>query len=152
MTFEYVYGFCVRLCTAFVHVVRILRTYTAYLLRKLCGFWFIESLDDPILRVLWFVESIDDPILRVLWFYIVRENNRDSLKVSMIRSWGSVKFFVRTRCSLWLDRLEDPIFRVPSSSLSARAIRYDWAVSRIRYFGFRQVLHLTICSLLTFRS
>ena len=37
--FAYVYGFCICLCTVFAHVVRILRTYTAYLLRKLCGFF-----------------------------------------------------------------------------------------------------------------
>ena len=67
--------------------------------------WFVESLNDPILRVLLFAivcanardslklslwtlvihESLDDSILRVILFAIVRENNRDPLKVSMIR-------------------------------------------------------------------
>ena len=36
-TFAYVYGFCVRLCTAFTQVVQIFRTYTTYFLHKLCG-------------------------------------------------------------------------------------------------------------------
>ena len=99
--FAYVYGFFISLCTAFAHVARLLRTYTAYLLSKFCGFcisirifvrveriWFVESLDDPILRVLWYVESLNDLILRVFWFFaIFRANARDSLKVSMIWYW-----------------------------------------------------------------
>ena len=36
--FLYVYGFYVHFCTDFAHVVRLLRTYMAYFLHKLCGF------------------------------------------------------------------------------------------------------------------
>ena len=36
--FTYVYGFCIRLCMDFSHIVQLLHTYTAYILRKLCGF------------------------------------------------------------------------------------------------------------------
>ena len=36
--FHMVYGFCIHLCTAFAHIVRLLCMYTAYILRKLCGF------------------------------------------------------------------------------------------------------------------
>ena len=36
---------------------------------------------------------------------------------------GSVDLFFRASCSLLLESLEDPILRVPSSSLSMRAAR-----------------------------
>ena len=92
-----------------------------------------------VLSGFWFFESLDDPILRVLRFFIVCANARDLLKVSMIRSkwfcWvlfphdmfviigpsrgsdlkGSVKFFFRASYLLLLGRLGDQIFRVPSS-------------------------------------
>ena len=38
-SFAYVYGFCVRLCTDFSHVVRLLCTYTAFILHIMCGFF-----------------------------------------------------------------------------------------------------------------
>ena len=38
--------------------------------------------------------------------------------ISRIAFLGSVKFFFCASCSLWLDRLKDPILRVPSSSFS----------------------------------
>ena len=37
--FAYVYGFFVRLCMAFAHIVRLLSTYTALILRTLCSFY-----------------------------------------------------------------------------------------------------------------
>ena len=98
----------------------------AYVYGFLCalsGFWFVESLNDSILRVLWFVESLDDLILRVLWFFESLDDLIfDFMRVSMIQSWGffdllkvsiirSLICYLRASCSLWLNCMEDPIFR-----------------------------------------
>ena len=111
----FVYVFCAR-CAAFAYVYRFLCALSGFcvrirliFLRALSGFWFVESLDDPIFRVLWFAESPDNPILRVLWFF-------ESPDDPILR----VLWFAESPCerSWWLDRMEDPIFRVLSSCLS----------------------------------
>ena len=55
--FAYIYIFCLCLCTSFAHVVRILRTYTAYLLRKLCSFCVRIRLFVSVERILIFWKS-----------------------------------------------------------------------------------------------
>ena len=51
----------------------------------------------------WFIESIDDPILRVVWFAIVRANACDLLKFSIIWSWWFRRFLFPCRaiCYDW---------------------------------------------------
>ena len=92
----FVYGFWAR-CAAFAKVYIFLCTLSVFclriqlfvryewLLRTDTDFWFLESLGDPILRVLWFFESPDVPILRVRWF----------VEILCGLSW-------------WLDRLQYP--------------------------------------------
>ena len=65
---------------------------------------------------------------------------------------GSVELFFRARCSLLLDRIEDPILRVPPSYFSAKSACYYWTISRIRYWGFCRVICPTICLWFTVRS
>ena len=166
------YGFCVHLCTAFAHVVRLFHTCTAYLLRKFCGFCVRIRLFVRVQRLFDAFESLYDTILRFFGFAIVSSNDLELLKVSTVRSWGffDLLLFVRTlvihwnyrssdledsliraSCSLWLDCMDDPIFRVPLSYFSARAVFYDWTFWRIQYLGFRRVLYPTICSQFTVR-
>ena len=65
----------------------------------------------------------------------------DLLKVLMIRSWGFFDFilYVQKIVINWKSWGFD--LEVPSSSLSARDVHYDWTVWRIRYLGFRRVLY-----------
>ena len=147
--FVYVYVFCVHLCTDFAHAVRLLRTYMAYLLRKLCRFCvrirILCALSGFCVRIqlifctycayFAYIYGLSsrfsmrtvsrDPILRVTQFLL-------SLQMLMIHGQsqgsdleGSVNLFVCASCSLLLDSLEDPILRVPSISLSLRAACYS---------------------------
>ena len=106
----------------------------------LSSFWFVESLDDPILRALLFVESLDDPILRVIWFV-------EGLNDSYLR----VLWFV--------ESLDDPIFDFLKVLMIRylgffirRFAHYDLTVWKIRSSEFRQVLYLAICTQFTVRS
>ena len=89
-----VYGFCAR-CAAFAYVYGFLCALSGFC--ESIRLIFCDARCGP-----WFVESLDDPILRVLWFAIVCANARDLLKVSMIWSWGFFDFFPgRAVCYNW---------------------------------------------------
>ena len=91
---------------SFAHVVRLLRTYTAYLHDVQCG----QSQEiRPILQVTLFLLSVQTLVIH-------GKSQGSNLE-------GSVDFFVRASCLLLLDSLEDMILRVPPSLLSARATR-----------------------------
>ena len=143
--FAYVYRFCVHLCTSFAHVLRILRTYTDYILHKLYGFLctlsgfaYVYSLTFSMFNV----DRLEGSNISGSLICFVHANARDLLTLLRIRYWGfcrvlftrellvtigpsrgsdlagSVESFVHASCPLLLDRLKYPIFRVPSSSLS----------------------------------
>ena len=145
--FLYIYGFCVRLCTDLANGVFLLHMYTALLLRRLCGFcvrkWILCKLSGFCVRIwiiscaicadvayvyglssrclIWTVSR--DPILRVPPFLLSMQALVIFVQSLGSNLEGSVNFLVCTSCSLILDRLEDPILRVPLSSLSARSAR-----------------------------
>ena len=140
-TFAYVYGFCVHLCaafayvygfsfahvvrllrtyTAFVRVERLLRTYTAYLLRTLCSFCVRIRLIFTIFNA----DSLDGSDLACSSISFFRANSRDSWAVSRYPILRVLLiYFVRASCSWLLDSLKDPILRVPLTSLSKRSAR-----------------------------
>ena len=136
------YVFFVRLCTAFAHVVRILGTYTAYLLRKLCGFCVCIRL---LCALNGFCVSIrlifcgHCAAFAYVYGLYSRCSNADSLEGYDLAS--SSIFFGSCKLSWFVDSLEDPILRVLSISLSARAVCYYWTVLRIRSWGFRWFLY-----------
>ena len=115
--------FFVRLCTDFAHVVRLLCTYTdffahwasfAYIYGFLCALkvWIIQSWGFfGLLKVsmIWYWGFFD--LLKV------RANSCDDWTVWRIQSSGLCWVLYLTICTR-LDRLEDPIFRVPLSYLS----------------------------------
>ena len=123
------YSFCVRLCTDFAHVGQILRTYTDYLLCKLCGFCVR-------IRIFVSVERLCVRIRLIIFSDVQWRLSRGIqywglfdllLSVRMLviywKYWwynikGTVEFIFRASCLLLLDRLEDPIFMVPSSYFS----------------------------------
>ena len=111
----FVYGFCAR-CAAFAyvyglyfaHVVRLLRTYTAYLHAFQSG----QSQGIPYCRFLdlffpcegsWFVDSLEDPILRVPSISLSTRAACYYWTLSRIQYWGK-DFFVRTSCSWFTVR------------------------------------------------
>ena len=104
---QVVYGFCVRLCTDFLHVVWLLRTFTAFVR--------VERLSVRI---------------RLIFCDVRWGQSRE------IQSCGFFNFFCPCERSLFLDSLEDMILRVPPISLSARASRFYWKVSSIQFWGF----------------
>ena len=118
--FAYIYGWSVaqvlqllRTHTAVVCVERLLCMYTAYLLCMLCGF-----------------------CVRMRFIFMMFKCGQ---------SWGIqyfrfLDFFCPWERSWFVDSLRDPILRVASISLSARAARYYWIVLRIRSWGFPQLL------------
>ena len=109
--FAYVYGFCASWGAFayvyglyFAHVVRILRTYTAYLNDIQRGkYRGIQS-------------------CRFLDFFCTYAHDSLTVSINLILRVPSI-YFVRVRCSLLLDSIEDTILMVPSISFSARAAR-----------------------------
>ena len=148
--FAYVYGSCIRLCKDSAHIVRLLRTYTAYLLCKLCVFCVCIQIFMRVERLcvhirLIFCDVRCGPSWRICYSGFFALLLSVQTLVICLKSQGSnleasVKFFFRASCSLLLDRLEDPILRVPSISFSAQSARSYWTVSGIQSLGFRRVL------------
>ena len=108
---SYVYGFLCALSGFCVHI----RIFVRYerLLRMDMAFWFLESFGDPISGIF---DLLKVSMIRS-WGFI------DLLKVPMILSWGFFDLLkvCANACddlTVWRIRLEDPIFRFPSSSLS----------------------------------
>ena len=99
-------------CVAFTYVY-------SFFLRTLCGFCYVYGFCAKIL-----MRTVSkDPILRFPWFLL-------SVKTLVIHGQsrgsnieGYVDFFFRVSCLLLSDIIEDPILRVPLSSLSAWSAR-----------------------------
>ena len=170
--------------TAFVYVcVQLLRTYIAYILRKLCIF---RILIQHFVRVERLLRTYEAFCLRWAAFVYVygfcaRWADFDSLKLSMIQSWGFFDLLKVSMIRYWgffdllkvlmiqswgffgllkllmiqswgfFDLLKDLMIRSWGFSVE-RSACYIWNVWSIRSSGFRRVIYLTICSLLTFRS
>ena len=146
------------MCTDFAHVVRILCTYTAYLLRNLCGFAYIYGFCARWSAFAYVYSLYFSHLVRIFHTYMaylhgvqMRTVSRNPIfqvprlflsvgKLVICGQYqgsdleGSVKTIVCTSCSLLLDSLKDPVLRVPLISFSARAARdspsdLTWEVS-----------------------
>ena len=91
----YVYGFCVRLCKAFLHVVGYFCMYTDYLLSKMCGFCvdiqlfcYLRSFSYvySLYVAMFDAESLDGSDLSVSLISVVCANVCDLWTVSRIQS------------------------------------------------------------------
>ena len=82
----------------------------------------VDSFDVPIIRSWGFVDLFDVPIIQYLGFVVLLKvcaNARDDWTACRIRMKDPIfRVFCPIIFTFWLDRLEDPLFRVPSRSLS----------------------------------
>ena len=124
-----------RLCVCFTDFayifVRLLSTYTAYLLRKLCRFCIRIRIFVRVERLLILWKPLWSDLEGCL---ICLKSRWSDLEGSLI-CWNSVQTLVMIGPSGGSDLYG------PSISFSARAVRYYWTVWMIRYLWLRWVLY-----------
>ena len=137
----YIFGFCVRLCTAFAHFVRLLRTYKALIFRMLCRFWVRIRL------LCGFCVRIRLLLLLMLCSFCVCIWLLCTLCVFFVRirilrklcGFCVGRRLLSSQCSIWTVS-RDPILGVPYIYFSVQTLvscGYYWG---IWYWGFRQFL------------
>ena len=152
MAFAYQYGLFVHLCTAFAHVVWLLQMYTAYILRKLCGFCVHIRIFVRVERILirwkyWWYDLEGSLICLKSWW--------SNIEGSLIcwNSWLSNLWFA---ISVWKIMMIGPSggsdIQGSVKFFIRQYTRYYWTIWRILSSGFCRVIYTTICTQFTVRS